>query len=217
MARWQRCAGSGRSAQKRALPQGALTASHSARARTLLSLARVHWCSPLPTRYMRIFAGGDWLSVAVPNGTGPPSSKCFCIWCLGLLNENNLAGVPHGVRPQPAGDPRPLHVAHPPLRGGSLAVGRRALAYHEACRRWKRDGGKKGDKPEPAAYQSCLEQPMLWCKQQTLTQPRPSPSPNPRPKTPHPNQVPRTDTHVRDDAAALHARHRVGAHQQGRV
>ena len=53
-------------------------------------------------RKIKLFQGGDFLSVAEPLGHGGPSSKKFCLFCLGSLHETNVAGVPH-LRTMPPG------------------------------------------------------------------------------------------------------------------
>lgn len=121
-------------------------------------------------RFVRMFFGGDWMSIAAPLGIGPPSSKSFCIWCCALLNETNIAGVPHGVSskhmPSEFTDPRPSHVAEPALRGGSLAIDTQASAYLAAVAKRAREGGRK---VEPADFLSCIAKPLIWCSEQILT------------------------------------------------
>eukprot|EP00965_Chrysotila_dentata_P217551 6190067-Pleurochrysis_carterae.AAC.2 len=114
-------------------------------------------------RRLRGMLGGDWLSISVPLGLGGPKNKQFCMVCLASLHDTNAAGVPHVPDVSVCGlcmDPRPSHVARPQLRAGTASIAAQAAAYATAVD--QHAAGKLNRKPEPANFDSCVEQPLVW-------------------------------------------------------
>ena len=134
----------------------------------------------LADRRVRLFFGGDILSIMAQMGLGGPSSKKFCIFCLGSLHLCNCSGVVHRRSNAPSQETRLRGEADPPARVSSSAIGLRARALKTANDEFdkkmieydqkpKMNGigsrqacEKKPKKPEPADYDSCIHEPLLY-------------------------------------------------------
>eukprot|EP00965_Chrysotila_dentata_P246193 6207009-Pleurochrysis_carterae.AAC.3 len=120
-------------------------------------------------RRLRGMLGGDWLSISVPLGLGGPKNKQFCMVCLASLHDTNAANVPHVPYVSVCGlctDPRPPHFARPRLRAGTASIAAQAAAYASAVE--QHAAGDLNRKPEPANFDSCVEQPLVWAGRHML-------------------------------------------------
>ena len=163
-------------------PEGQLAALRRQRAE-----AGTH--AGMDDRFLRLSWTGDWMSVSVPLGAGPPTSKKFCTFCYASLHDTNRAGVPHMVssistpppllpslgltppilpcqrenicEPCDGGfkETRDPEHAKPRYREGTRANEIRARALHLAMANFKAGRGRK---PEAADHDSCLELPLIW-------------------------------------------------------
>eukprot|EP00965_Chrysotila_dentata_P197675 6178330-Pleurochrysis_carterae.AAC.1 len=81
--------------------------------------------------------------------------------CLASLHDTNAAGTPHLPHcPEGVVDPRTPHHEQPALRAGTASIRRQAKAYQQAV--LDHSQGKLSRKPEPAAFDSCIEEPLVW-------------------------------------------------------
>ena len=105
------------------------------------------------------------LSLIYPCGLQGAQATFFCMHCYARLNQSNVAGVAHLA--DAPNDPRPRHLADPPRRGGSHAVAMRATRFASAGQQFRM--GHLPKKPDPRDFQSCVAQPLLWCREQVET------------------------------------------------